>query len=143
MRGNFLREAKAQADANALCEMIPHHQRVMLVGADDEVDVVPADGARVAGVSLCAQHLADRFCDRGSLVVVDPEDGEVEQVLMLSVKVFQFTAGGLLEPGFSSMVNGSQGLEFEIAEVGGSGSAGIVDCPVTVEGEDEMNRDDA
>jgi hypothetical protein len=77
IRADFIGEAKAQAIADAFGEMVPHRQRIVLVSADDQVNVIRADRARVAGVSLRADEVADRLGGFLTLAIIDPEDGKV------------------------------------------------------------------
>jgi hypothetical protein len=45
MGRHFVGEAKAQATSDGFCEVVPHRQGIVLVRADQEVNVILADGA--------------------------------------------------------------------------------------------------
>src|SRR5438552_18011891 len=111
MRRDFLREAMAQAMANAFREVVPDGQRVMRVGANQEMQVVCADGAGVAGVALSANHFFNRICCRFALIVVDPEEGKIQKLVVRRVKFLQLFATRLLLSGFPAEMNGSQWFE--------------------------------
>ena len=132
MRRDFLREAKAQAMAKTFREVVPDGQGVKLVGADQHVNVIAADGASVAGVALSMNHFVNRVCCHLAFVVVDPEEGEIQELFVCYVKFLELFATGLLLSGFSSQVNGSKGFEFVVEEIDRSRSTWVIDCPVTI-----------
>lgn len=142
MWGDLMGEAKAQAMADAFCKMVPDCQRVVLVGADQQVKVVCADGARVARVALSMNHFFNRICCRFALIVVDPEEGEIQELFVCRVKLLQLFARGLLLSGFPAEVNGSQWFEFIIDKIAGSRPPRVIDCPVPIQREHQMDRDD-
>jgi hypothetical protein len=78
MGRHFVGEAKAQATSDGFCEVVPDRQGIVLVRADQEVNVIAADGARVTGAGWRANHVVDRLRDRFAFGVVDPDDGEIQ-----------------------------------------------------------------
>lgn len=117
IRTDFVGKAKAQAAADAFREVVPHRQRIVLVGADDQVNVIPADRAGVADATVRADHVADCLCDFFALRIVNPEDREVEQLLVLRVELAQFSARRLLAAGFAPEMNRAQRFKLVIVEV--------------------------
>ena len=143
MAGGDLRgKAEAQALTDGVGEVVPHGEGFVAVGADDEVGVVAADGGGVAGVGAIVDDGGDRGGELVSFRIVEPEDGEVEQLLVLGVKGFEFGFGGLGVVGLAAEVDGAQRGELLVLEIDGIAAARIVDRPVSVEREDEMGGDD-
>src|ERR1043165_5249154 len=102
IRTHLIGEAKAQALADTFCKIVPLLKRFVFVCADHEMEMIAADGAGVARVTLLLNDLCDGASDFLPLGFIDPEDGKVQQFTMLLMKRSQFIPFWLLMVGFAA-----------------------------------------
>ena len=77
IRADSIIEAMAHALTDALSEIVPLLQRLVLVRADHKVKVIAADRACVAGVPLLVDDRCDGARDFLAHLVINPENREI------------------------------------------------------------------
>ncbi len=121
-----------------LCKVIPNFLRAVFVMSHDKVRVISQDGAREHSVSMQLNRATETFCDRISEFRVEPERRVFEFRFCVAKELPQFIARWLNT--FSSEVQITQVFQLLLADIRRSTSARVVGKPVSVTGEDQVNR---